>query len=313
MSHSTLNPKTTSYEFLGPPGALAITFGVPFLAYVLYFTCNESSSGCPPPIQSLYPSLVQAASDTAFWWKLWDPKAFTIYYSWYAFCLVAWAVLPGDWVQGTQLRNGKYQQYKINGAIFISYSQNLLLTKLAFSTCLMALGLSTGYILRFGVESFTFFYDHWVGFVSAALSMSLFQGVLWYALSFQEGKLLALGGNSGNFIYDVRPVIVMSTFRIYAFRKFYIGRELNPTVGSLDIKSFNELRPGMILWLLIDISMACAQATRLEGRITDSMILVLLFQGLYIMDALYNEVGTSSGSLPRPPLTALCSRQFLQL
>jgi hypothetical protein len=72
--------------------------------------------------------------------------------------------------------------------------------------------------------------------------------------------------------------------------QFYIGRELNPTVRSLDIKSFNELRPGMILWLLIDISMACAQATRLGGHITDSMILVLFFQGLYIMDALYNEV-----------------------
>lgn len=58
----------------------------------------------------------------------------------------------------------------------------------------------------------------------------------------------------------------------------------------------------MILWLLIDISMACAQATRLEGRITDSMILVLFFQGLYIMDALYNEVGVSRGSLPYLPL-----------
>jgi hypothetical protein len=115
--HTPLNPKTSSYEFLGPPGALAITLGVPVLTYVLYFTCNESSGGCPPPIQSLYPSLAQAVSDPAFWWKLWDPKAFTIYYSWYAFCLVAWAVLPGDWVQGTQLRNGKYQQYKINGTI----------------------------------------------------------------------------------------------------------------------------------------------------------------------------------------------------
>jgi hypothetical protein len=177
----------------------------------------------------------------------------------------------------------------------------------------MALGLSTGYILRFGVESFTLFYDHWVGFVSAALSMSFFQGVLWYALSFQEGRLLAVGGNSGNFIYDVRPVIVMSSSTIYAFRKFYIGRELNPTVGSLDIKSFNELRPGMILWLLIDISMACAQATRLGGHITDSMILVLLFQGLYITDALYNEVGTSFGSLPRLLLTQLCSPQSSQL
>jgi len=96
---------------------------------------------------------------------------------------------------------------------FLSFTHRIfdikLLTELAFSTCLMALGLSTGYIVRFGVESFTFFYDHWAGFVSAALSMSFFQGVLWYALSFQNGKLLALGGNSGNFIYDVCPVIVM--------------------------------------------------------------------------------------------------------
>jgi Delta14-sterol reductase len=175
----------------------------------------------------------------------------------------------------------------------------------------MALGLTTGYIVRFGVESFTFFYDHWVGFVSAALSMSFLQGVLWYALSFREGKLLAVGGNSGNFIYDVRLVIAMSS-TINTFRKFYIGRELNPTVGSLDIKSFNELRPGMILWLLIDISMACAQATRLGGHITDSMIIVLLFQGLYITDALYNEVSTPSGSFPRLPLTQLCSPQSSQ-
>jgi hypothetical protein len=35
--------------------------------------------------------------------------------------------------------------------------------------------------------------------------MALFQGILWYALSFQQGKLLALGGNSGNHIYDVCP------------------------------------------------------------------------------------------------------------
>lgn len=204
---SDLNPKTTSYEFLGPPGAFAITIGVPVLTYVLFFTCNESSDGCPPPLQTLYPSLVQAVTDPGFWWKLWDPKAFAIYYSWYAFCLITWAVLPGDWVQGTQLRTGKYQWYKINGTIFASihklFDSRQGLSS-AFSTCLMALGLSTGYILRFGVGSFTFFYDHWVGLVSAALSMSLFQSILWYALSFQEGKLLALGGNSGNVIYDVR-------------------------------------------------------------------------------------------------------------
>ena len=38
--------------------------------------------------------------------------------------------------------------------------------------------------------------------------------------------------------------------------QFYIGRSLNPSIGSLDLKSFNELRPGLILWILIDIGMA---------------------------------------------------------
>ncbi|KAI0311507.1 ERG4/ERG24 ergosterol biosynthesis protein [Amylostereum chailletii] len=252
----THNPQTTSYEFLGPPGALAVTLGVPFMTYGLFFACNERAGACPPDPSYLYTSLVQAVSDPAWWISLFDVKAFIMYNAWYAYCVVAWAVLPGAWVRGTELRTGGYQQYKIN----------------AFSTGLLALGLATGWILRYGYQSFTFFYEHWVGFTTAALIMSVVQGLLWYSLSFAGDRLLALGGNSGNFIYD-----------------FYIGRELNPTVGSLDIKSFNELRPGLILWLLIDISMACEQATRLGGRITDSMVLVLLFQGIYVLDALYNE------------------------
>ena len=71
---------------------------------------------------------------------------------------------------------------------------------------------------------------------------------------------------------------------------------------GLDVKSFNELRPGMILWFLIDISMACEQATRRGGWPTDSMFLVLFFHGVYIIDGLYNEVGTVSVSYLAPRL-----------
>jgi delta14-sterol reductase len=77
--------------------------------------------------------------------------------------------------------------------------------------------------------------------------------------------------------------------------QWFIGRELNPSIGSFDIKSFNELRPGLILWMLINISMMCEQAIRLGGRVTDSMILVNVFQAIYVFDALFNEV-----SLPLP-------------
>jgi Delta14-sterol reductase len=80
-----------------------------------------------------------------------------------------------------------------------------------------------------------------------------------------------------------------------------MGRELNPSIGPFDIKSFNELRPGLILWVLVDISMACEQAVRRGGLhlITDSMWLVLAFQTWYVADALYNEVNTTSLETPK--------------
>ncbi|CAA7268182.1 unnamed protein product [Cyclocybe aegerita] len=257
---SDLNPRTTHYEFLGPPGAFLISIGVPIASYGLYFGCSESAGGCPPPLSLsvLFDSVIRAASNPAWWKGLWDTDASLLYLGWYAFCLVAWAILPGDAVEGSTLRTGKKLSYKIN----------------AFSTFLLALGITSGWILRNGPESFTFIYDKWVGLLTASLVMSVVQAVYVYAASFKPGKLLALGGNSGNFIYD-----------------WYIGRELNPRIGSFDIKTFNELRPGLILWVLINISMVCEQATRRGGfaNVTDSMWLVLVFQTWYVADGLYNE------------------------
>jgi len=38
-----------------------------------------------------------------------------VYLAWYTFCVVSWAVLPGDWVEGLPLHNGQRMEYKING------------------------------------------------------------------------------------------------------------------------------------------------------------------------------------------------------
>lgn len=74
----------------------------------------------------------------------------------------------------------------------------------AFSTFLLSLGLTFGVIFRFGPQAFTFIYDRWTGFVTASLLMAVVQGLYCYVTSFGKGKLLALGGNTGNPIYDVR-------------------------------------------------------------------------------------------------------------
>lgn len=51
-----------------------------------------------------------------------------------------------------------------------------------------------------------------------------------------DDKILARGGNTGSAVYD-----------------YFIGRELNPRIGNVDLKEFCELRPGLIGWLVINL------------------------------------------------------------
>lgn len=125
-----LNPRTTSYEFLGPPGALFVTLTVPFFTYALYFGCSESA-GCPPNIRTIPDQLVASLSNLDWWKGLWDTQAALMYLAWYAFCIVAWAVLPGDHVEGTMMRNGQKKKYKINGA-----QRVILMRSRPFSRCM---------------------------------------------------------------------------------------------------------------------------------------------------------------------------------
>ena len=110
---SDLNPRTKHYEFLGPPGALAISIGVPTMTYALYFGCSEQTGGCPPPIDTGV--VIDTLSDPSWWKSLWDTEATIAYLAWYAFTVVAWFILPGDWVEGIPMRNGQTKKYKING------------------------------------------------------------------------------------------------------------------------------------------------------------------------------------------------------
>jgi len=111
-----LNPRTTSYEFLGPPGAFLVSTTVPLVTYSLHFGCNETT-GCPPPwaIENFKERVISSVTDVEWWKGLWDSQAAVAYLGWYTFVVLAWAILPGDWISGTQLRNGKRLQYKING------------------------------------------------------------------------------------------------------------------------------------------------------------------------------------------------------
>jgi 7-dehydrocholesterol reductase len=76
---------------------------------------------------------------------------------------------------------------------------------------------------------------------------------------------------SGNAIYD-----------------FFMGIELNPRIGPIDLKLFFNGRPGIVAWTIINISFAAAQYSRF-GYITNSMLLVNLFHGLYVLYFFWKE------------------------
>ncbi|KAL8948633.1 MAG: hypothetical protein Q9222_005198 [Ikaeria aurantiellina] len=128
----------------------------------------------------------------------------------------------------------------------------------------------------------TFIWDNYVQIITVNQGIAIFLTLFTYARSFsvkagnKHKRELAVDGHTGNLIYDL-----------------FIGRELNPriaipVVGTIDIKAFCELRPGMLGWVLMDLAFVVHQY-RLYGFISDSIILVTLFQILYVFDALWME------------------------
>ena len=114
-SYDELNPKSSPTEFLGPWGTFAVTVLTPFFCNVLFIGCNERT-GCPPSWNREDRKFELGSYDLELLFdKFFDGKAFLIYTVWYAYCVACWALIPGDWVEGTLMRNGKKQMYKING------------------------------------------------------------------------------------------------------------------------------------------------------------------------------------------------------
>lgn len=73
-----------------------------------------------------------------------------------------------------------------------------------------------------------------------------------------QDRELAHGGTTGNLLYD-----------------WFIGRELNPQIrlpffGDVDIKTFMEVRPGMLGWCILDLAFMMRQ-WKTYGYVTDAM------------------------------------------
>ena len=235
------NPRTTNYEFFGPVGAFIITLGLPLMITILYSVCNENGCSILDPH---FPTLSELVS----------PVACLIFITWFLLHVVIYMLPIGHVVPGTYLRDGTRLKYKINGlhAFIISHILFIIV-----------------YVLYKAPVRFV--YDNYIAMAIASIFFSFVIAFCMYTHSFVGKHLLALGGNSGNPVYD-----------------FFIGRELNPRNGSFDWKAFCELRPGLIGWVMINYCMLVTQYEK-HGVVSISMILVCIFQCWYVLDALWFE------------------------
>lgn len=132
-------------------------------------------------------------------------------------------------------------------------------------------------------QVWTFINRNYLQLLTCNILISYFLATYSYLHSFSvksgntANRELAAGGHSGNIIYD-----------------WFIGRELNPRVTipylntEVDIKSFMELRPGMLGWVMLNLAFMAKQY-KSYGYITDSMLMVTISQAIYVLDALYME------------------------
>ncbi|KAJ5575279.1 hypothetical protein N7450_009178 [Penicillium hetheringtonii] len=275
-------PEKRGYEFGGPLGAFGIVFGLPVLIYVFNFVCNDVS-GCPAPSLLSPSTLTLDQLKREVGWPeqglagFYDTKVTLWTLSYYGFSLFLQVFLPGQVAEGVELACGGKLKYKFN----------------AFPTAIIILSsLATGtYMYGADFVVWTFLWDNYLQVITANLLIASLISLFVYIRSFsvpQSGKpnpelrQLAPGGHTGNVLYD-----------------FFIGRELNPRITlpipfvsevsrTIDIKVFMEMRPGLLGWTILNLS-NIAHQYRTYGYVTDSIVLVSIFQGFYILDALYME------------------------
>ncbi|XP_026863809.1 delta(14)-sterol reductase TM7SF2 [Electrophorus electricus] len=235
--------RSAEMEFGGTLGATCIPVFLPLTVLYLLSVCQSPGAivvQWPPPLP---PST-----------HLWHPWVPAIIGGWIALQVFLYLLPVGKISQGLVLRDGSRLKYPINGF------QALCVTGLLLGLCLW-LGMPLGNL-----------FDLMLPLAVCATAVAYLLSLYLYMRSFwAPPHALALGGNTGNPLYD-----------------FFMGRELNPRIGSFDLKYFCELRPGLIGWVVLNLAMLMKEV-ELRGSPSLPLLLVNSFQLLYVTDALWNE------------------------
>eukprot|EP00548_Thalassiothrix_antarctica_P013564 CAMPEP_0194168426 /NCGR_PEP_ID=MMETSP0154-20130528/3403_1 /TAXON_ID=1049557 /ORGANISM="Thalassiothrix antarctica, Strain L6-D1" /LENGTH=489 /DNA_ID=CAMNT_0038879571 /DNA_START=26 /DNA_END=1491 /DNA_ORIENTATION=- len=286
---STSNETTTSrekkefeYEFFGPIGALGTTLMLPIVILLLLYWSDVGSV--------TFDFLDGGTTWKNIFNKLICPscsqKSNTldvlcnctcVIIGWFGFQALLERFLPCELVQGAPIKGNEKENgrlwYRING--HLAFWITLLITQVGWPVWNNNSGTSQQQLLQLTSAPIELLYDYYAELSFVTIVLCFLMSIYLYISSFFGGKnkILADGGISGNVVYD-----------------FFIGRELNPRIwnNTFDLKEFCELRPGLIGWMILNASCMIQQHRNL-GYVSGSMMLINIFQGIYVWDALYQE------------------------
>ncbi|KAK2489478.1 hypothetical protein MC885_021624 [Smutsia gigantea] len=269
-------PKTKDLEFGGLPGVLLIMLCLPVVVFLLLLMSKQrdpSLVNFPPPLPALS--------------GLWEARVFGAYLLWF-FLQVLFSLLPVGKVSVVRPQ----ATVRLSSPVFHIYIKKFtvvlcfLLKAVSCEPCadinfcicfqgffaFVLTSVLMGAAVSQGVE-LHHVHGHLLQLALAATLVAAGLSLYLYMRARGAPREALAPASSGNAIYD-----------------FFIGRELNPRIGTFDLKYFCELRPGLIGWVVINLAMLLAEM-KLHHHAAPSlaMILVNSFQLLYVVDALWNE------------------------
>jgi len=209
-----------------------------------------------PPLVYYFMLCIRNAGG-AFTWPTFDMfsratgRAVVLYAVWFLLQVVLQLVAPGKIHQGVPLSDGTRLDNKMNGWFAFW-----------FTLILAVVVVSAGWVPA------TILYDEF----GPLLTVVQVFAFLFCVFLYLHGRASQRAERrSGNALYD-----------------YFLGTALNPRIGRFDFKLFCESRPGLILWILVNLSFAAKQY-ELYGTVTVAMVLVNAFQFLYVADHFFHE------------------------
>uniref|UniRef100_A0A1A8H8Y4 7-dehydrocholesterol reductase n=1 Tax=Nothobranchius korthausae TaxID=1143690 RepID=A0A1A8H8Y4_9TELE len=274
-------------------GVISLLCFAPFIVFYFVMACDQYQCSITQPLVELYQGettfLTIWARAPSFSWS-----AAQIYAAWVSFQVFLYVCVPDVVHKFLPCYVGGVQGGALTPAgehhLLLYLFNHLVCSIYCVCFCLLPPGLINKYEIN-GLQSWLITHALWFAnarylhWFSPTIIFDNWIPLLWCT------NILGYAVSSFAFIkaylFPTNPEDCKFTGNV--FYNYMMGIEFNPRIGKwFDFKLFFNGRPGIVAWTLINLSYMAKQE-ELYGHVTNSMILVNVLQGIYVLDFFWNE------------------------